>query len=648
MRYGICGTVNKRYDMTHRHFLRGLLLVLLSVWGMKAESAGLEENGEKSFVHPGIVVTKESVFRMKDYIARRAYPVYEGFLLLKSSPRVGEAYKMNGPYPYISRDHPDYKYTSNGMSSDFSAAYEDALMWVLTDNRMYARKSMDILSAYASTLQGIPESNDRMLLAGLEGFKIASALEILKHTDSGIPGTEIENVVAMLKEHFQRAMDDFYAMPACTNGNWGLIVTKAYMATAILTDDREMYDRAKDFYLNGEDNGTIRNYIDGETGQLQESGRDQQHSMLGLSAMAMVCEVAWHQGDDLYGLLDNRFLKGCEYVARYNLGYDVPYKVWKDVTGKYSNWPVISEKGRGVIRPIFEAPFNHYVHRCGVEMPYTEELLEKFRPEGFNPEGDCGSLLFYEAAPLPAPEGLGHLDEDFGRADATVAGWTAVTSGVELAVDDGCMVVHCAKQSDGSYRGDIKLTGKTLLDGRNWPVFAIKVDGAEPDRIAVDTERGPFGNGYGKWTGRIGDDVYYCDLRTRNFGADNRLGSEDLWELSRFGLKVAGLVNDVYRVAWVKTFRSVEELENFVTGVPSIQTVADVRYDVHGSVLRLWADGALLDLRLYSADGSLCSMLGDRWGKTEIHLPGRGVFVLRWSDNGRRCRSLKVCMGDMR
>ena len=40
------------------------------------------------------------------------------------------------------------------------------------------------------------------------------------------------------------------------------------------------------------------------------------------------------------------------------------------------------------------------------------------------------------------------------------------------------------RQSDGSYRGDIKLTGKTLLDGRNWPVFAIKVDGAEPDRIA--------------------------------------------------------------------------------------------------------------------------------------------------------------------
>lgn len=620
-----------------------LFFVLLSVLGVRAERMGAaEDGGGKAFVHPGVVVTTESVARMKDYIARQAYPVYEGFLMLKSSPRVGEAYSMNGPYPYISRDHPDYKYTSNGMSSDFSAAYEDALMWVLTDDVTYARKSADILLAYASTLLGIPESNDRMLLAGLEGFKIASALEILKHTSSGVSDEEIEQVVEMLKKHFILAMDDFYAMPACTNGNWGLIVTKAYMASAILMDDREMYERAKDFYLNGEDNGTIRNYIDGETGQLQESGRDQQHSMLGLSAMAMVCEVAWHQGDDLYGLLDNRFMKGCEYVARYNLGYDVPYKVWKDVTGKYSNWPVISEKGRGVIRPIFEAPFNHYVHRCGLEMPYTAELLEKFRPEGFNPEGDCGSLLFYEAEPLPVPDRLGHLDEDFSRPDASVAGWTAVTSGVKLTLDDGQMTVHCVRQSDGSYRGDIKLTGKTLLDGRNWPVFAIKVQGAGPDRIAVDTERGPFGNGYGKWTGRIGDDVYYCDLRTKAFGTDSRLTGEDLWELSRFGLKVAGLTTDTYRVAWAKTFRSVEELERFATEVPSVQTATDVRYDVQGGVLHLWSGRDMYGLRLYAVDGRLCDALDKTVDEVEMRLPGAGVFILRWKDKSGAPFCLKI------
>lgn len=28
--------------------------------------------------------------------------------------------------------------------------------------------------------------------------------------------------------------------------------------------------------------------------------------------------MAWSQGDDLYGMSDNRFLKAAEYVARYN------------------------------------------------------------------------------------------------------------------------------------------------------------------------------------------------------------------------------------------------------------------------------------------------------------------------------------------
>ena len=50
---------------------------------------------------------------MRESILNQDYPVYESFCLLKSSPRVSDNYEMNGPYPYISRDHPDYKYTNN-------------------------------------------------------------------------------------------------------------------------------------------------------------------------------------------------------------------------------------------------------------------------------------------------------------------------------------------------------------------------------------------------------------------------------------------------------------------------------------------------------------------------------------------------------
>lgn len=42
--------------------------------------------------------------------------------------------------------------------------------------------------------------------------------------------------------------------------------------------------------------------------------------MLGIGALATVCEIAWQQGDDLYSALDNRLMKGFEYVAKYNWG----------------------------------------------------------------------------------------------------------------------------------------------------------------------------------------------------------------------------------------------------------------------------------------------------------------------------------------
>ena len=51
------------------------------------------------------------------------------------------------------------------------------------------------------------------------------------------------------------------------------------------------------FYLYGNDNGTISHYIDGDTGQCQESGRDQQHTVLGLGAVSAICELAWKQGN---------------------------------------------------------------------------------------------------------------------------------------------------------------------------------------------------------------------------------------------------------------------------------------------------------------------------------------------------------------
>ncbi len=348
------------------------------------------------FVHPGILHTQASLKHYRQVVTHKIWPEYGSFELLKNHPLASDEYRMNGPFPIISRDGP-YANTKSKMEADFSAAYLNALMWTMTHKERHALKALEILCAYADSLRAIPSTNDAPLLVGLEGTKIVNTLELLRYTYQGVTKKQMEKITGMVVDIFLPVCEQFYKTKPYTNGNWGSIVTKMYLSTAIYLNDKVMYDKAIEFYLHGADNGTIEHYISGTTGQIQESGRDQGHSQLGIGAMATVCEIAYNQGDDLYGALDNRLLKGFEYVAKYNLGNDdMPFETWQDVTGKYSDWTVISDKSRGHFIPIYEMAYNHYVLRRGLPMPYTKQVLEKSRPEGYDRDQPAfGTLLFY-------------------------------------------------------------------------------------------------------------------------------------------------------------------------------------------------------------------------------------------------------------
>ncbi len=349
----------------------------------------------KKFIHPGILHTQVSLDHIYKVVHQQLMPGYGSYLLLRDHPLSAANYTMNGPYKVISRDG-EYRWTKSKMEADFSASYLNALMWVATKDAAHARTSWKILEAYADSLTLIPATNDAPLLAGLEGIKIINALEILRYTWPDFPMMKIEKVNTMIRDVFLPVAETFYKAPAYTNGNWGPIVTKMYMSAAIWFNNESMYRKAKDFYLNANDNGTIRNYINEATGQIQESGRDQGHSQLGIGALATVCEIAWNQGDDLYSALDNRLLKGFEYVAKYNLGYLVPFNTWKDVTGKYSNWLIISDIGRGRFIPVYEMVYNHFVRLKKLSMPYTAQVIQKIRPEGYDRDQPAfGTLLFW-------------------------------------------------------------------------------------------------------------------------------------------------------------------------------------------------------------------------------------------------------------
>lgn len=58
-----------------------------------------------------------------------------------------------------------------------------------------------------------------------------------------------------------------------------------------------------------------------------------------------------------------------EYVAKYNVGYDVPYTLYQSYQG---NQTVISNASRGTVRPGFELLSAHYGQIKGLNSSWTD------------------------------------------------------------------------------------------------------------------------------------------------------------------------------------------------------------------------------------------------------------------------------------
>ena len=334
------------------------------------------------------------------------------------------AYQMAGPYAVIARDGV-YRHTKTGSERDMKMA-------LLLAQQGDTAGACRIIGAYARTLNNIVGHDAPLCL--IQCYWLARAVMVLKA--SSCPSLlardgELDGAFrAMVRRAVLPVIERFDADSPYANGNWGAIVNRCRMACAIAMADSALYRQACRYYLGAWDNGSLPRYV-GETGQCQETGRDQQHTQLGLGALADVCEMAWIQGTDLYGALDNRLLRGLEYTAKYNLGHDdVPFQTWQDCTGLYSEWTKPGTMGRGRIRDIYRQPYRHYVERCGLTMPYTRRLLQlqeqaerrgqmkrqaeadEFTVKGVKEEPTLHRLYAY-AAPAGAP--LRHDYDVFAR-----------------------------------------------------------------------------------------------------------------------------------------------------------------------------------------------------------------------------------------
>ncbi|KAH3056699.1 hypothetical protein KXV27_009290 [Aspergillus fumigatus] len=297
---------------------------------------------------------------------------------------------------------------------DVAAAFNLALRWKISSDTTFADTASNILHAWATKLTALGGGDDKYLTAGLQGYQLANAAELLRDYEpfatKVLPSViDMANTVFIPmhykwlrhEEPSQHNILHFFA-------NWELCNVASAMAMGVLTDNQTVWDFAVEYFKEGEGTGSIHNAITdiveepgtgAPLGQGQEAGRDQGHSALDVQLLAVVGQQAWNQGEDLFALNDSRILRGlmAEYWARYNLGHDDPFVPYSNGIVSFTE---LSSASRGAMRPTWELLYNHYVTIKGMDAPWTTKFLNESLNYYGGAEGGAGSW----------GEGSGHYD----------------------------------------------------------------------------------------------------------------------------------------------------------------------------------------------------------------------------------------------
>ncbi|MFK4102058.1 alginate lyase family protein [Streptomyces sp. NPDC019531] len=365
---------------SRRGFLGGTaaLLLVAGASGLLAPGTARatdQKSGSRAFAHPGLLHSAADLARMKDAVAAKQSPVYDGYLAFAAHARSKSTYTVQNTGQITSWGRGPSNFMNQAVA-DSAAAYQNALMWAVTGDRANADKARDILNAWSASLTMVTGA-DGPLGAGLQAFKFVNAAELLRHTGyDGWTDADIARCERSFLDVWYPAVSGYMLY---ANGNWDLTAMQTILAIGVFCEEPTLFEDALRFAAAGAGNGSIAHRIVTDAGQGQEAGRDQGHEQLALGMTGDIAQVAWNQGVDLWGYDDNRILANFEYAARYNLGNDVPFTPDLDRTGKYIK-TAVSAISRGNIPPVYEMAYAHYAGVRGLDTPYTKATV--FRGTG--------------------------------------------------------------------------------------------------------------------------------------------------------------------------------------------------------------------------------------------------------------------------
>ncbi|NUS79213.1 MAG: Ig family protein, partial [Streptomyces sp.] len=415
------------FPLSRRTFLGATGLVAAAAGGLlSAATAARAQDTDltsRAFTHPGLLHSAADLARMKAAVAAQETPIHDGYLVFSAHARSKSTYTIQNTGQITSWGRGPTNFMNQAVA-DSAAAYQNALMWAVTGNRANADKARDILNAWSASLTMVTGA-DGPLGAGLQAFKFVNAAELLRHTGyDGWSAADIARCEASFLDVWYPAISGYMLY---ANGNWDLTALQSILAIGVFCEEPTLFEDALRFVAAGAGNGSVRNRVVTDTGQGQESGRDQAHEQLAVGLMGDAAQVAWNQGVDLWGFADNRILANAEYAAKYNLGGDVPFTPDLDRTGKYLK-TTVSDKVRGTLPPIYEMYYAHYAGVRGLDTPYTKAAVFRGTAgarvvEGSNDDLPSFGTFAYAGTEAPSP-----------TAPTAPAGVTALGDGKSVTV----------------------------------------------------------------------------------------------------------------------------------------------------------------------------------------------------------------------
>ena len=345
-----------------------------------------------AFQHPGVLVDKAQLDFVRAQVQKGAQPQKAAYDAMKASAYAALSYtpKPRAIVECGSSSNPNYGCSDE--RNDALAAYTHALLWYITRDDRYAKKSIQIMDAWSAVLKDHTNTN-APLQTGWSGASFSRAGELIKHTYAG-QWTQRGRFEKMLRDVY---LPEVRNGAGCKNGNWELIMTDAAIGIAVFLDDHAAFDKALSIWrgrLPGyvyeagdgaypkapstcpkDTRAEIVDYWQGQStftnGLAQETCRDFGHTGWGLTAATHIAETAYHQGVNLYAEAGKRLTDGFYFHTRLENGAPVP--------GNLCGGTV--KKGLGAVTEIV---YNHYHNRLGQEMPTTLTYTEAQRPAGAN------------------------------------------------------------------------------------------------------------------------------------------------------------------------------------------------------------------------------------------------------------------------